>query len=138
MIKTGRLKVTLKPWMGPAGIGDGYRTWRAANPGAPDKMQTYQLVLLKRGTKGVMTADERLAHVVNMDAMAKSGALISAGPILEPGDLAGLLFLAVSAVEAERLAASDPAVMAGKMTLERHPWLVAERVMPASFRVPIP
>jgi uncharacterized protein YciI len=138
LIKAGRLKVTLKAWSGPAGIGDDYRKWAAANPGAPDSMRTYQLVLLKAGTNGAMTAAEQRAHLVNMDAMAKSGALISAGPILEPGDLAGLFIFAVGAAEADRLAASDPAVTSGKLILERHPWMVAERVLPAAFKVPLP
>jgi len=138
LIKSGRLKVELKPWMGPAGIGDDYRAWAAANPGAPDKMRTYQLVLLKAGTNGAMTADEQRAHLANMDAMAKSGALISAGPILASGELAGLFFFAVSADEADRLAASDPGVKSGKLLVERHPWMVAERVMPAAFKVPMP
>lgn len=138
LVKAGRLKVALKPWMGPSGIGDGYKKWAAANPGAPDKMRTYQLVLLKAGTNGPMTPEEQRAHLVNMDGMAKSGALITAGPILEPGDLAGLFFFAVGEAEADALAGSDPAVKSGKMTLERHPWMVAEGVMPASFKVPLP
>jgi uncharacterized protein YciI len=138
LIKAQRLKVTVKPWMGPAGIGDDYRKWAAANPGALDTMRTYQLVLMKAGTNGALTAAEQRAHLVNMDAMAKSGALISAGPILEPGDLAGLLVFAVGAAEADRLAAADPGVKSGKMIVERHPWMVAERVMPATFKVPLP
>ena len=138
LVKAGRLKVTLKPWMGPSGIGDGYRKWAAANPGAPDKMRTYQLVLLKRGGRGALTADDQRAHLVSMDAMAKSGALITAGPFLEPGDLAGLFFFSVGPGEADALAAADPAVKSGKFAVERHPWLVAEGVMPASFQVPVP
>jgi uncharacterized protein YciI len=95
-------------------------------------------VLMKAGTNGVMTAAEQRAHLVNMDAMAKSGALISAGPMLEPGDLAGMFVFSVSPAEADALAASDPAVKSGKLIVERHSWRVAEHVMPAGFKVPLP
>jgi uncharacterized protein YciI len=139
LVKTGRLRVLLKPWMGPADIGAEYKKWAADNPGAPDKMRTYQLVLMRPApTAAPMTPPEQLAHLKNMDAMVKGGHLITAGPILEPGDLAGIFVFNTDAAQADKLAASDPAVTSGKMIVERHPWLVAEGVLPKGFKVPLP
>jgi uncharacterized protein YciI len=139
LIKAGFLKIELGPWMGPIGIGDEYRKWAAANPGATDKMRTYQLVLLKTAWgAGQMTREEQRGHMVNMDAMAKAGKLIAAGPVLEGSDLTGIFVFTVDAAEADALTASDPAVKAGKLVAERHPWMVAEGVLPAGFKVPVP
>jgi uncharacterized protein YciI len=139
LIKSGRLRISLKPWMGPAGIGADYKKWSDANPGAADKMKTYQLVLMRFvPTAAPMTPAEQLAHLRNMDAMAKAGHLAMAGPILEPGDLAGVFVFDTAPAEAEKLAASDPAVASRKMTVERHAWMVAEHVIPKGFKVPLP
>ena len=139
LVKAGRLRVTLKPWMGPADIGAEYKKWAADNPGAADKMRTYQLVLMKPApTAAPMTPAEQLAHLQNMDAMVKAGHLMVAGPVLEPGDLAGIFVFNTEAAEADKLAASDPAVISKKMTIERHPWMVAEQVLPKGFKVPLP
>jgi uncharacterized protein YciI len=139
LVSAGRLRVTVKPWMGPAGIGVEYKKWSAANPGVPDRMRTYQLVMMKPApTAAPMTAAEQLAHLRNMDAMVKAGHLITAGPILEPGDVAAIFVFDTDPAHAEKLAASDPAVISGKMIAERHPWLVAEQVLPKGFKVPLP
>jgi uncharacterized protein YciI len=139
MVKAGRLQVSLTRWMGPANIGADYRKWAAANPGTPDRLHTYQLVLMRAAPKALpMTPDEQRAHLQHMDAMAKTGQLVTAGPMLEPGDLAGIFVFDIEAAEADRLAASDPAVKSGKMTVARHPWMVAEGALPKSFKVPVP
>ena len=139
LIKSERLRLALKPWMGPEDIGAEYRKWSAANPGVPDKMKTYQLVLMKPApTAAPMTPPEQLAHLQNMDAMAKAGHLVVAGPVLEPGDLAGIFVFDTGAAQAEALTASDPAVTSRKMIVERHPWIVAEQVLPKGFKVPLP
>lgn len=139
LVKAGRLSVSLTRWMGPSDIGVEYKKWTADNPGAADRMRTYQLVLMRAVPKALpMTPDEQRAHLQHMDAMVKAGHLVTAGPMLEPGALAGLFVFTTEAAETDRLAASDPAVNAGKMIPERHPWMVAERVLPKSFKVPVP
>lgn len=139
LIKAGRLRLTLTPWMGPEGIGIEYKKWAAANPGAPDKMRTYQLVLLRPApTAAPLTPPEQLAHLKHMDAMVKSGHLMVAGPVLEPGNLAGIFVFDADAAQADKLVAADPAVTSNKMVVERHPWMVAEQVLPKGFKVPLP
>ena len=138
-VEAGRLRIALKPWMGPADIGAGYKAWSAANPGVPDKMKTYQLVLMRPApTASPMTPAEQLAHLKNMEAMVNAGHLIAAGPVLEPGDLAGIFVFDADATQAQKLSASDPAVTSRKMVVEQHPWIVAEQVLPRGFKVPLP
>ena len=138
-VRAGRLRITLKPWMGPAEIGAGYKTWAAANPGAPDKMKMYQLLLMRPSpTASPLTAAEQLEHLKYMDTMVKAGHLVTAGPVLEPGDLAGLFVYDTDAAQAQKLAGSDPAVTSKKMVVEQHPWFMAEQVLPKGFKVPLP
>lgn len=139
LVTAGRLRITLRPWMGPEDIGTEYKKWATANPGAPDKMRTYQLVLMRPApTAAPMTPSEQLAHLKNMDALVKAGHLVVAGPVLEPGDLAGVFVFDTDAAQAAKLVASDPAVVSKKMVVEQHPWLVAELVLPKGFKVPLP
>jgi uncharacterized protein YciI len=139
LVKSGRLRLTLKPWMGPTGVGADYKKWAAENPGAPDKMRTYQLVLLRPAPLATpLTPPEQMAHLKHMDTMVKSGHLIVAGPVLEPGDLAGIFVFDTDAAQADKLVAADPAVVSKKMVVERVPWMMAEQVLPKGFKVPLP
>ena len=137
LVKAGFLQIALGPWIAPTGIGDEYKKWAAANPGAPDKMRTYQLVMLKAALGQRMMPEEQRGLILQMDAMAKGGKLALAGPVLEGSDLAWIFVFAADAEETDALMASNPAVKAGKMLAERHPWMVAEGVLPAGFKVPM-
>jgi uncharacterized protein YciI len=136
LVKAGILQVALGPWIAPIGIGDEHRKRAAVNP-APDKMRTYQLVMLKAALGARMAPEERRGLILQMDAMAKGGKLAVAGPVLEGSDLAWVFVFTSSAEETDALTASNPAVKAGKMLAERHPWTVPEGVLPAGFKVPL-
>jgi uncharacterized protein YciI len=137
LVKAGQLTIALGPWIGPAGIGDEYAKRAAANPGAPDKMRTYQVVLLKNVLATRMMPEEQRGLLLQMDTLAKSGKLVAAGPVLEGSDLAWVFMFSSDAEETDALAADNPAVKAGKMVAERHPWTIAEGVLPAGFKVPM-
>lgn len=138
MFSSGYMKMTLKPWAGPVGVGVEYLKWLAANPGTLEKPRTLQLVLF-RPAPGAPTSptpdDERLQreHLTGLNALAKRGALASAGAILERGDLAGILVFTVGPSETDALVAADPTVKAGRMVGERHTWLVPDGVFPVDF-----
>jgi uncharacterized protein YciI len=139
LVKAGFLQISMGPWLAPVGIGDEYKKWAAANPGAPDKMRTYQLVLLKSiWSAPRVTPEEQRAFVTHVDQTAKAGKLSVAGPVSEGSDLAWVFVFTTDAVEADALAASIPFVRTGKMLVERHPWMVAEGVLPIDFKVPVP
>jgi uncharacterized protein YciI len=111
----------------------------ASAPAAePSRMGTVYLVLLKRGP--AWTAQEtpetraiQEAHRANIRAMWEAKKLIVAGPMGDKGDLRGVFVFQVGTLEeATSLAASDPAVKAGRLVAEVHPWWVEKRVFPAA------
>ena len=57
--------------------------------------------------------------------------LIVAGPCLDGGHLRGVsVFRVGSLEEAKALAEDDPAVRAGRLVIELHPWMVPKGVLP--------
>jgi uncharacterized protein len=101
-----------------------------------DAMTTVYLVLLKKGPS--WTADStpatqaiQEAHMANIRAMWKAQKLIIAGPVEDKGDLRGIfVFQAASLDDARALAATDPAVKAGRLAAEVYPWWVAKGALP--------
>ena len=100
---------------------------RAHEPNA-DKMQTYYLVLLRRGAKAAEVPKEKLqaiqeGHLANITKLSREGKLVLAGPFADDGDLRGIFLLNVtSAEEAQKLCDTDPAIRAGRLVAEIHPW----------------
>jgi uncharacterized protein YciI len=93
------------------------------------EMDTYQVGLFKRGPNsgGGQTDESRRIqseHLAHLGKMSEAGKLVGAGPFLDGGDLRGILiFKAASIEEARAMAEADPAVKAGRLILEFHPWL---------------
>jgi uncharacterized protein YciI len=98
------------------------------------EMTTYYLVLLYRGpksTREVTPEAQRIqdAHMANIRRMADQGKLIMAGPMEDDSKLRGIfVFRAGSLQEAQALAAADPAVEAGRLVPEVHPWFTAKNI----------
>ena len=106
----------------------------AENPPAPGpdpmaQMTTYYIGFLTRGPNaGTGTTEERekiqAAHMANIERLHTAGKLLVAGPFLDNGTLRGIfIFKCASLEEAQALAATDPAVQAGRLIVEIHPWL---------------
>lgn len=100
----------------------------------PVGMATYYVALLFRGPKwtpAVTPEVERLQkeHLANLRRMADSGKLILAGPFTDDGKLRGIFVFRVDSIEeAKALADADPAVKAGRLVVEIHPWLSAKGI----------
>jgi uncharacterized protein len=98
------------------------------------EMMVYYLCLIYKGPKWSAEATperEKIQseHMANIRALAKSGKLILAGPFEEDGELRGLfLFKVDSLAEAKALADNDPAVKAGRLRCEIHPWFSAKGI----------
>ena len=98
------------------------------------EMTTYYVGFLYRGTNWtpLETPETRAiqqAHLANIQRMAEAGKLLVAGPFLDDGDLRGIyVFRVGSMAEAEALATTDPAVKAGRLRLEFHPWFAAKNI----------
>lgn len=91
-------------------------------------MKSYVFVLLKRGankdTSKLRRREAFNGHFANMKRLSEEGKLMLAGPFDDAaGDWAGLFILDVRKVEDARpLVLTDPAVKAGYLSYELHPW----------------
>ncbi len=134
-IKAERLKLEILPWFGSKGIGVKAAEEHKKNPDMKWTMKKYHLVLLKRGSQTAQPAAEaqkiQLDHLWNIRQLMDEGKMLAAGPFMTDGDLRGIfVFNTESAEEAKAWAEADPAVKAGRLTVEIHPWLVAKEVWP--------
>lgn len=90
-------------------------------------MKKYVMAFLKRGPNRPTDAAEakklQAGHMANIGRMAKEGKLILAGPFMDNGELRGIyIFNVESVAEAEALTKTDPAIQAGTLVMELHPW----------------
>lgn len=133
-VSSGRLVLDLYSWFGPTGIGEPYKLL-ARQPGHRDSMVQLQLVLLKAGPKSTneVTDESRalqIAHVRGIFRGLASGELAAAGPFADGGDLRGVLIYRGDSTYAHTRALEDPAVKAGRLTVEIHPWWTGYGTMP--------
>ena len=100
----------------------------AVRLGADDYgMRSYVMAFLHAGPNRDQTPEEatalQRAHMDNIKRLQEEGLLVFAGPFLDNGPLRGIYLFAVQTVaEAEALTASDPAIQAGSLRMELHPW----------------
>lgn len=90
-------------------------------------MKRYVIAYLKTGPNRSQTQEEanelQRAHLDNIGRLAEEGKLVLAGPFLDDGDVRGIyIFNVASLEEAAELTASDPAIQAGSLEMELHPW----------------
>ncbi len=99
-------------------------------PEAPPNMERYKLVILKRPANGgAKVADPEALqrqHIGHLQAMARAGKLVVAGPFDDQADprMRGLCVYRAPLEEARRLAQDDPAVKAGRLEVEVLSWWV--------------
>lgn len=90
-------------------------------------MKTYVMAFLKRGPNrsqdSLTAANLQKAHLENINRMAEEGKLVLAGPFMDDGDIRGIYIFNVTTVEEARaLTETDPAIQAGRLVMELHPW----------------
>ncbi|MBP6303096.1 MAG: hypothetical protein KBG24_09230 [Bacteroidia bacterium] len=90
-------------------------------------MKKYVMAFLKKGPNrnqdSATAAQLQAAHMKNIGRMADMGKLILAGPFMDNGEVRGIYVFNVATVEeARELTASDPAIQAGRLVMELHPW----------------
>jgi uncharacterized protein YciI len=90
-------------------------------------MKRYVMAFLKTGKTVIQDTAERrkllMAHLKNIQRLATEGKLIVAGPFLDEQPIEGIFIFNVESVdEAKDLTATDPAIKAGTLEMELHPW----------------
>ena len=105
-----------------------YNAELAQKLGADDLgMKSYVIAFLKAGpvklTDSLQRVELQKAHMKNITRMADEGKLILAGPFMDNQPLRGIYIFDVATLEeAKQLTSTDPAVKAGTLIMELHPW----------------
>jgi len=127
-VKAGRLSAELHgPWMIDASA--------IHAPAEPPGMEQYTLVLMKRGEHWNTDAPEFMEvikrHHAFVQQMTEQGNLAIAGPfpLSDPGELRGVTIFRVNAAQTAKLTQEDPAVKAGLLKPELHPWATGKGVL---------
>jgi uncharacterized protein len=96
-------------------------------------MKQYYFVMLTRGARRGEITDTAIinkiqaGHMENIGRLAKLGKIIVAGPFGDDGNWRGIfIFNCDTKEEVEALVKSDPAVAAGRLDYEIHPWWTAK------------
>lgn len=121
--------------LGESNVNNSYDSTYAQHLGADEYgMKSYVMAFLKTGPNrdqdSVTKAKLQRAHLDNINRLAAEGKLVMAGPFLDEGDIRGIYLFAVPSIEeAERLTATDPAIKAGSLIMELHPWYGSAAIM---------
>jgi uncharacterized protein YciI len=105
-----------------------YDSLLAKQVGADDYgMKKYIMAFLKSGPVKIKDSVQReelqRKHLKNIMRLAADGTLIMEGPFLDDQAMRGIFIFNVETVdEARVIAETDPAVKAGTLVLELHPW----------------
>jgi len=105
-----------------------YNEKLALKYGADDYgMSQYVMAFLKAGPNRDRSPEQaqelQAAHMANIGRLADEGKLLLAGPFLDDGELRGIYIFNVKTIEeAKALTETDPAIIAGSLVMELHPW----------------
>jgi len=112
-----------------------YDSAYAAKLGADDYgMKQYVMAFLKSGKTKLEDKSEagrlQMEHLKNIIRLANEGKLLIAGPFMDDQEIRGIYIFDVKTVEeAEELTSTDPAIKAGVLEMELHPWYGSAALM---------
>ena len=130
-VKAGVMTPEVLGWMGPKGWFSKPPTYDVSNPANLEPLIFGFLVRGPNTTQDKATADAlQKGHLEYMDALHKQGKLVMAGPLVNAGERRGIVVYRVKDIaEARALAAEDPSVKAGRLTLEAYAWMTFKGIL---------
>jgi len=129
-VKAGVFAIEVHPWFAADDIMKPVFT--------PASLETCYFGFLKKGDKWTPEVTEetkkiQAGHMAHLEASGKSGKLVIAGPLSDNGDIRGILVYKTATIdEARAIASADPAVKAGRLKVELHPWMVSKGALPST------
>lgn len=101
-------------------------------------MHKYVMCFLRTGPNKSLSADSsrkiQTAHLQNIKDLASQGKLVVAGPFMDETELEGIFILNAATIEeAQALVNTDPAIKAGALIMELHPWYGSAALMEVPF-----
>jgi uncharacterized protein YciI len=126
-VAAGVLAVEMHPWWSEDIFG---------KPAKPLKLVPTYFAFLTRGEKWTpektpTTEEIQKGHMANINRLAEMKKLVAAGPFGDDGKLRGIFVFRVGSLdEAKALILTDPAVQAGRLAMDIHPWMVPEGILP--------
>jgi uncharacterized protein YciI len=97
-------------------------------------MKKYVMAFLKDGPTRLQDSAARvqlqMAHLKNISRLAAEGKLVVAGPFLDDQPVRGIFIFNVETLEeAKKLSETDPAIKAGTLIMELHPFYCSAALM---------
>jgi uncharacterized protein YciI len=97
-------------------------------------MKVYVMAFLRSGPNrlkdSAARAELQKAHLKNIARLVDEGKLIIAGPFMDDQPIMGIFIFNVATVEeAKKLTETDPAIKAGSLVMELHPWYGSAALM---------
>ncbi|QLE01413.1 hypothetical protein HX109_07490 [Galbibacter sp. BG1] len=112
---------------------EGFQTFDYVDEKSGDTilMQQYFIAFLKRGESRSQSKEEadsiQKLHLAHLGKMYEEGYADISGPFGDDGEIRGITIYNVPTLQmADSLANSDPAVKAGRLQIEIHPWWAAK------------
>lgn len=97
------------------------------------EMKQYYFVMLTKGARRGDITDTAIineiqrGHIANIERLAKMGKILVAGPFGDDANWRGIfIFDCKTQEEVEALLKTDPAIGAGRLAYEIHPWWTAK------------
>ncbi len=100
------------------------------------EMKQYYFVMLTKGerrheiTDTAVISELQRGHMANINRLAEMGKIVVAGPFGDNGNWRGIfIFDCPTEEEVRTLLNSDPAIKAGRLAYEIHPWWTSKNCM---------
>ncbi|MEZ4983797.1 MAG: YciI family protein [Saprospiraceae bacterium] len=108
----------------------GFQTFSYEEGDTTYLMKLYYMCFLKEGPKRDQPAEEaatlQTAHLAHLEALAQDRKICMVGPFDDDSAIKGIVVFSTRTYEeAVTLANADPAVRAGRLVVEVHPWWAA-------------